>query len=193
MVGELVKNPKHEPKAYAIMPFVWSIGTILGPSIGGYFASPAVNFPNVFPKGGLFDKFPYLLPNLIATALMVLSIVAGYLCLEETHPDMQPWSTAQDLEDTQAKTPLMPAQAGMTTSGANIEQESYGTFATVSEEAVVEWDVRPDGTSRPPSIRSGPDQKVFTWRVIMLNIALGIFTYHSMTYGKFEMYRSIGA
>lgn len=187
MVGELVQNPKHEPKAYAIMPFVWSIGTILGPSIGGYFASPATNFPDVFAKDGLFDRFPYLLPNLIATALMVLSILAGYFCLEETHPDMQPWSTPEDLEDSHAKTPLMPAQAGTTTSAANLEQESYGTFNTVSEEAIdEEWDVRPDGTSRPPSIRSGSDQKVFTWRVIMLNIALGIFTYHSMTYGKWE-------
>ncbi|KAF2167895.1 hypothetical protein M409DRAFT_65952 [Zasmidium cellare ATCC 36951] len=181
MVGELVKNPKHEPKAYAIMPFVWSIGTILGPSIGGYFASPATNFPHVFPKGGLFDKFPYLLPNLIATALMLVSILAGYFCLEETHPDMQPWSTAQDLEESHAKTPLMPAQAGTTTSAANLEQESYGTFNNVEEAIEEEWDVRPDGTSRPPSISSGSD-KVFTWRVIMLNIALGIFTYHSMTY-----------
>jgi hypothetical protein len=30
MVGELVQNPEHEPKAYAVMPFVWSIGTIIG-------------------------------------------------------------------------------------------------------------------------------------------------------------------
>ena len=33
MVGELVTNPAHEPKAYSIMPFVWSIGTILGPAL----------------------------------------------------------------------------------------------------------------------------------------------------------------
>ncbi|XPS73770.1 hypothetical protein M3J09_005906 [Ascochyta lentis] len=30
MVGELVRNPEHEPRAYAVMPFVWSIGTIIG-------------------------------------------------------------------------------------------------------------------------------------------------------------------
>jgi MFS family permease len=33
MVGEMVKNPEHEPKAYAVMPFVWSIGTIIGRKI----------------------------------------------------------------------------------------------------------------------------------------------------------------
>jgi len=32
MVGELVKKPEHEPKAFSVMPFVWSIGTIIGKS-----------------------------------------------------------------------------------------------------------------------------------------------------------------
>lgn len=26
MVGELVTRPEHEPRAYAVMPFIWSIG-----------------------------------------------------------------------------------------------------------------------------------------------------------------------
>lgn len=73
------------------MPFVWSVGTILGPSIGGYFAVPAENFPDAFAEHGLFGRYPYLLPNLICAGLMAISIVAGYFCLEETHPDMQPW------------------------------------------------------------------------------------------------------
>jgi MFS family permease len=30
MVGELVHKPEHEPKAYAVMPFIWSVGTIVG-------------------------------------------------------------------------------------------------------------------------------------------------------------------
>lgn len=56
MVGELVKRPEHERKliaradhelqtdastfvarAYAVMPFVWSIGTIIGPGKSLYF------------------------------------------------------------------------------------------------------------------------------------------------------------
>lgn len=114
---------------------------------------------------------------------MAISIVAAYFCLEETHPDMQPWSTPRDLQETNARTPLMPAQASQTTPAVNLEQEqSYGTFNPVDEEAIEEeWDVKPDGTTRTPSIRSESD-KVFTKRVVMLTIALGIFTYHSMTY-----------
>jgi hypothetical protein len=115
---------------------------------------------------------------------MVISIIAGWIFLEETHPDMQPWSTPRDLEETNAKTPLMPAQAGTTTSGADLTHESYGTFNHVSEEAVEdEIFVYADGTSRPTSASSNASNtKVFTKPVIMLTIALGIFTYHSMTY-----------
>ncbi|KAI5357000.1 putative major facilitator superfamily, MFS transporter superfamily [Septoria linicola] len=184
MVGEIVVNPKHEPKAYAVMPFVWSVGTILGPSIGGLFAEPVDNYPQYFHKGGMFDKFPYLLPNLICSALMLVSVIAGYFLLMETHPDHQPWSTPQDLEETTAETPMLPAQAGLTTSGANLMHESYGTFNPVDEEAVEEeWDLKADGTSRTPSQHSREERpKVFTRRVIMLTVALGIFTYHSMTY-----------
>lgn len=165
------------------MPFVWSVGTILGPSIGGYFASPTESWPGAFPEHGVFDKFPYLLPNLICVGLMFVSVLAGYLCLEETHPDMQPWSTAKDLAETDAETPIMPAQAGTTTPAVNLAQESYGTFNAVSEEeAVEEWDLNPDGTSRPHSTHSADEQKVFTRQIVMLTVALGIFTYHSMTY-----------
>jgi hypothetical protein len=114
---------------------------------------------------------------------MLVSVLAGYFCLYETHPDMQPWSTAEDLEETEAETPIMPAQAGTTTPAVNLAQESYGTFNAVSEEDdVEEWNINLDGTSRPPSIHCEDEKKVFTKQVVMLTVALGIFTYHSMTY-----------
>lgn len=170
------------------MPFVWSIGTILGPCIGGYFAAPADNFPDAFSDRGIFGQFPYLLPNLICVGLMIISIVAGYLCLEETHPQMQPWSrpTQQDIERMRrmrADSSAIATQPNYNTPAANLTQESYGTFNEVSEEVVEEdWSLKPDGTSRPASIGSRVKDKVFTKRVVMLTVALGIFTYHSMTY-----------
>lgn len=72
------------------MPFVWSIGTILGPCIGGTFADPAESWPEMFPRDGIFGHFPYLLPNLICALLLFISILLGFFMLEETHPGMQP-------------------------------------------------------------------------------------------------------
>lgn len=178
MVGETVTNPKHEPRAYAVMPFVWSIGTIVGPSIGGCFANPAENFPSVFSPHGIFSTFPYLLPNLICAGIMLVSIIAGYFLLEETHSELQ--GALHNTPDTE--TPFITTQtvqAGTTTAGADLRIESYGTFNTVVHGTEDNWDVIADGRIEKFS-PAGP--KVFTKQVVMLVIALGIFTYHSMTF-----------
>ncbi|KAK3672952.1 hypothetical protein LTR78_007062 [Recurvomyces mirabilis] len=187
MVAELVVNPKHEPKAYAVMPFIWSVGIIIGPAVGGYFSTPAKNFPGTMLDNALLRSFPYLLPNLICTALMVVSIIAGWLCLEETHPDMQgsvqPF-TADESTPIRHRPSVVAIQGAMTMPAVNLTQpESYGTFNQVSEEAVdVEWNIMPNGSSRPASVTSGGSQKWASRRIIVLMAALGIFTYHSMTY-----------
>lgn len=170
------------------MPFVWSVGTIVGPCIGGYFAQPAESYPDIFAEDGVFGRFPYLLPNLLCAVLMAISIVVGYLCLEETHPDLQPReqfapSDPPHPKRQRADSTVMTMQPTDATPAANLAHESYGTFnAIIEDEEVEEWHIKADGTSRPSSLHSDSRQKWLTYRVLMLNIALGIFTYHSMTF-----------
>ena len=163
------------------MPFVWSIGTIIGPAIGGTFARPAISMPSIFSPTGIFAHFPYLLPNLICAAILLISILFGYFLLVETHPDLQPWSTQEELDHTTAQTPLMTAGA-TADYGVDLRADTYGTFNTVDIREAKEWNVNADGSSRPASISSKATPKVFTRKVVMIVIALGIFTYHSMTY-----------
>ncbi len=164
------------------MPFVWSIGTIIGPAIGGTLAKPAESMPSIFSPNGIFATFPFLLPNLVCATLLLISILAGYFLLVETHPNMQPWSTPDELETTVAETPLVMTSGAMANDGVDLRAESYGTFNNVDIEEEKQWTVNADGTSRPLSISSGTNSKVFTKKVVMIVIALGIFTYHSMTY-----------
>ena len=166
------------------MPFVWSIGTIIGPAIGGTFARPADSMPSVFYPTGLFAQFPYLLPNLICAILLLISILFGYFFLVETHPDMQPWSTQEELDNTTAETPLMATAGATANSGVDLRADTYGTFNTVNINEDKEWDLNADGTSREASIHSSDptEPKVFTRKVVMIVVALGFYTYHSMTY-----------
>ena len=87
------------------MPFVWCLGSvhlktnakqiskltttrsIIGAGLGGALAEPTKSYPTVFKPDGLFGHFPYLLPNLVCTAVVVLGLVVGILFLEETHED----------------------------------------------------------------------------------------------------------
>ncbi|KAF7863191.1 hypothetical protein EAF04_007274 [Stromatinia cepivora] len=170
MVGEMVTKKEHEPRAYSVMPFVWSIGTIIGPAIGGTFADPTLTFPNIFSSDGIFNTFPYLLPNLMCAGLLFMSILAGYFLLQETHPDMQPRVSLPDDTYHSEETPLMATADAIKTPAVDLRAETYGTFEGSDDS---EW--------RSASTKVTPP-KIFTKNVVALIIALGIFTYHSMTY-----------
>lgn len=135
------------------MPFVWSIGTIIGPAIGGTFADPHASFPELFPRGSLFDRFPYLLPNLLCALLLFVSIILGYVLLEETHPDLQPpvylaaaTKTALDFDDSELQlqlqrstyvsdeTPLLETSDALKRPAVDLRAETYGTFSREREE-----------------------------------------------------------
>ncbi|XP_068738626.1 uncharacterized protein [Montipora capricornis] len=68
----------------SVLLTAWNSGLMLGPAIGGYLAQPTEKYPNIFPKGSIFDKFPFLLPCLFNCALLLISIVLSYCFLEET-------------------------------------------------------------------------------------------------------------
>ena len=155
------------------MPFVWSIGTIIGPAIGGTFADPHESFPNMFPKGSLFDRFPYLLPNLICAGMLLMSIVLGYFLLEETHPDMQPRVLLPDDTFLSENTPLIETSDAMKRPAVDLRDENYGTMRA--------RDIK-NTSSTPKSIAKQPTYNVFSKKIMAVIVSLSIFTYHSMTF-----------
>ncbi|KAF2756095.1 MFS general substrate transporter [Pseudovirgaria hyperparasitica] len=178
MVGELVRKPEHEPRAYAVMPFIWCIGTVIGPSIGGLFAEPVKNFPSMFSSYGLFAHFPYLLPNLICATLLLASIVTGCFFLTETRPDS---GMGDQTKDTADDSQMTISDATSCLSGT----KSYGTFDGIGEFQNQE-EFEPINPARRLSgdtvVADMEEPSVFNSSVITLIVAFGIFTYHTMTY-----------
>lgn len=82
MVAEMVPEKELQPRAFSIMPLVWTIGSIFGPSFGGMFAKPTENLPWLFEGNKFFEKFPFLLPNLVAASLFIVGLTTGFLFLE---------------------------------------------------------------------------------------------------------------
>lgn len=181
MVGELISNPAHEPKAYSILPFVWSVGTILGPCIGGLLANPASAYPDTFSKHGFFARHPWALPNIVCACLMLVSIIAGYLVINETHPDFRAGADRNIHHDLPEAAPMITAAGANADQGIDLRQDSYGTFNEVDVSQNEQWSIHADGSNTYDE-KAPIREKWFTYRVAMLLLALGIFTYHSMCY-----------
>lgn len=87
------------------MPVVWCLGyveppsefspisgsdtrrSILGPALGGALAQPCTSYPGLCSPGSIFERFPYLLPNLVCALIVSWGVVIGFLFLEETHAE----------------------------------------------------------------------------------------------------------
>ncbi|KAL4810779.1 major facilitator superfamily domain-containing protein [Aspergillus unguis] len=84
MVAEMVQDKELQPQAFSIMPMVWTIGSIFGPSFGGSLARPAEKYPELFGNSTFFKTYPFVLPNMVSGVFFVIGISTGYLFLHET-------------------------------------------------------------------------------------------------------------
>lgn len=71
-LGELTDR-SNQSKAFTWLPVVYSIGSITGPALGGLLVAKLAR-----------DQYPFLAPNLVAAALLALSVVVLAIWFEET-------------------------------------------------------------------------------------------------------------
>ncbi|MCJ1425955.1 hypothetical protein MMC29_003856 [Sticta canariensis] len=202
-VAEIVTVKEHQPRAYSIMPFVWSLGSILGPALGGALAQPCINYPSIFSRGTLFDRYPFLLPNLVCAAILAVGVLVGILFLEETHELMKhrrdwglecgKWILSRCSKPSSTNTFDKAGDANMEESRSLLEDDQPPGYQTT------------EGSPRDPSSRSqspstahpkvvfkheGPTRTLsgvhltFTKQVILNIAGYGILAYHTMSFDQ---------
>ncbi|EWC46051.1 hypothetical protein DRE_04625 [Drechslerella stenobrocha 248] len=183
-VAELVPNREYQPRAFSVMPFVWSLGSIIGPTIGGMLAEPVEHYPKYFAKGSIWDQFPYLLPNLACAIICVVGAVNGILFLDETnsqvlnHPDrgrkaglwIQDNLAAIFSREATEKQPGSPV-----TETTPLIKPSSATIVTTTA-------ITTPSTPSTPTTPRKPLTKIWTQQVIHNVIAYGIIAFHTITY-----------
>jgi MFS family permease len=88
-VAELCPWKELQPRAFSVMPLVYTIGAIFGPTLGGALSNPLRLDPRSPSGDSLLERFPYCLPNLVAAVFFAVGIVVGWLFLQET---LESWS-----------------------------------------------------------------------------------------------------
>ncbi|KAF9259018.1 MFS general substrate transporter [Marasmius fiardii PR-910] len=101
-----VTDSTNEGRAYAILGFCWGFGSVIGAVIGGTFERPAVKWPSVFGTVPFFVDFPYILPCIMASSIMII----GFFLAWFLGPDLGPRAGREYLNQENAIVPL-PSEA----------------------------------------------------------------------------------
>ena len=81
-VAEMVPEKELQPRAFSVMPLVWTIGSIFGPAFGGALVHPAERHPELFGGNAFLKRYPFALPNLVACAFFLIGLMTGILFLK---------------------------------------------------------------------------------------------------------------
>lgn len=93
-----ITDQTNQARAFTLRATGWSIGTILGPILGGALARPALQYPNQFSSTGIFGQFPFLLPCMASAAISAVSLIVGFFYLREA---VKPSSRTQQRKEAQ--------------------------------------------------------------------------------------------
>ena len=143
-VAELVTEKELQPRAFSIMPLVWTIGSIFGPALGGSLVYPAERFPKLFGNSQVLKDYPFALPNVLNSTLFIVGVGSGFLFLHETlaekkhkrdvglkigklltrscrKRDRKPWRVDPDGD---AIEPFLPGSASQMSSPTSVRKQS---------------------------------------------------------------------
>jgi MFS family permease len=191
-VAEVIRGKEeHQARAYSIVPFVWTVGGILGSTLGGLLAMPVQNYPTVFAKGTIWDKYPFLLPNVVCTFVVVVGLVVGILFLEETHElhmkrrdyglELGEWLTSVLFCRPR---PRKEDKSSSNSNGTSDEQTPLLADSNTSPANMPSADVSsdPEEASKPTSKPSFTS--AFTPQVLLQILAYGFLAYHTAVFGQ---------
>ncbi len=105
-------------------------------------ARPALSYPQIIAPGTIWERFPYLLPNLVCTVIVACGVVIGILFLEETHEEKKHrrdpgleagrWILSKLVKCTHSKTSCEKADLSETLS--LLHDEQLPTYRTTEEQ-----------------------------------------------------------
>eukprot|EP01135_Chromosphaera_perkinsii_P001026 Nk52_evm40s156 gene=Nk52_evmTU40s156 len=79
-----ISDKTNQAICFALFGFIFGIGLVAGPMIGGLFTNPTEHLPWLFAPGSIWDTKPYLLPCVFSATMSTLAFINAYLFMKET-------------------------------------------------------------------------------------------------------------
>ncbi|KAK0384126.1 hypothetical protein NLU13_8215 [Sarocladium strictum] len=173
MVAEMVPQKELQPRAFSIMPLVWSMGSVIGPSFGGSLSEPATQYPDIFGKIEFLKRFPFLLPNLVASIFFIVSTISAAFFLKETLPtkrEEKDWGLLVGQRLTRAlkgRPPRSPRRSSFV--------DGEATAPLLPSKPV---------RKHPVKVEAHSYLDVFTYQTVINLAAYTVFAFHAVAYDQ---------
>ncbi|KAL5117329.1 hypothetical protein ACEQ8H_004774 [Pleosporales sp. CAS-2024a] len=208
MISELIEEKKYQTRAFLLLPMTFNVGVIIGPilgkstwsfyqgnlliMIGGLLANPIESYPILFGPGSVFGgkngvawmiKWPYALPNLLSAMLLLISVIAITLFLEETSE----W--CRDKPDRGLRIGRWLRRYVLRQNNTTTEDGYAAIAGDEEEEAATSFELQPTPISAHPntptsvdkptnSRRMLPIRRIFTRNLLITLFAHGFLAMH---------------
>ncbi|POY73727.1 hypothetical protein BMF94_3265 [Rhodotorula taiwanensis] len=107
VLGEIT-DESNQARAFSFLPLAWSLGSVIGPLLGGYLSHPVEQFPSIFGHSEFFRANPYALPCFIGALFPFCGAVLGIFFLEETLKPARSTSADDTVGAIASATPAAP-------------------------------------------------------------------------------------
>ncbi|CDO75960.1 hypothetical protein BN946_scf184888.g10 [Trametes cinnabarina] len=128
MIGELT-DETNMAKGFACLPVAWSVGSTIGPLIGGQLARPHDRWPRTFTHP-FWMRYPYFLPCAASAAFSAFTFLITALFLKETVRKRTP-STDEDGDPARSHHDAPPPLREILTRRVLLSIANYAVLAMV--------------------------------------------------------------
>lgn len=185
MVAECTPKPWH-PRAFLLLPAAFNVANVAGPILSGVLSEPLENFPRLFGEGSTFGgpdgvqwmkTYPYALPNLLCTVLLLLEAVLVHYGLDETLKGKRPFEPINFLRDTYAKFQHAKAHGYRQTQ----EWQCEGLLSTSERNGSLELErLHSNGEKAEPqpAVQRLAFRRIWTSNVLWTLVSIAIFDFH---------------
>ncbi|KAM0328212.1 hypothetical protein ACHAQA_005620 [Verticillium albo-atrum] len=154
-------------------------------------------YPNIFLPGTIWEKYPYLLPNLFSAAAVCCGVIIGLLFLEETHPERKhrrdagvelgkritSWMSSNNCQLTARRAEKQALLEEEQLPGYRTSENSPQLSTTSAPELSDSLDLNAPSSSASDA-GSEMKSKIFTKPVVLNIISYGILAFHTMTFDQ---------